>query len=121
MTLVKIDRALQRFPDGAEKPQVILITVDPERDTPEELAAYLETDAYPDGTIGLTGSPAQIKEAADNFIASYARVDQPDSTAGYTMDHTALVYLMDPDWKLKTFFDGEATDEKMATCLQELM
>lgn len=121
MTLVNIDRALAQLPDDVTPPKVLLISVDPERDTPEQLAKYLSVDAFPETAIGLTGTAAQLKAASDAFIAPYERIEQPDSAAGYTMDHTALIYLMDPDWKLASFFDETDTPDKMAACLGEIM
>ncbi len=118
-TLVTIDRALARMPDNVQKPRTILISIDPERDTSDALATYIATDAFPDDMVGLTGTPEEIKEAADVFKTGYVRVDEPESMAEYTMDHTSIVYLMDANWQLKTFFTHETTDESMATCLVE--
>lgn len=119
-TLVKISRALKRLED-TQRPQTILISVDSERDTPEELSRYLSLNAFPENTVGLTGNDEDIRSAANAFIADYTRVPQPDSAAEYTMDHTSLVYLMDENWKLKTFFNYTATDEDIANCLRELL
>jgi len=99
----------------------VLISVDPERDTPEELSKYLSLAAFPENTIGLTGSEEDLRAAADAFIADYSRVPLPDSEADYTMDHTSLVYLMDENWELKTFFDYSISDKDMATCLKALL
>ncbi|MEO1101978.1 MAG: SCO family protein [Pseudomonadota bacterium] len=121
MTLVTIDRALEQLPDSVEAPQTVLISVDPERDTPEALATYISTDAFPDDIIGLTGTPEQIRAAADVFFADYARIESPESVAEYTMDHTSLVYLMDENWSLKTFFTHENSAETMSACLSELL
>ena len=71
--------------------------------------------------MGLTGSEAEIRAAADAFKADYSRVEQPGSMAEYTMDHTSLLYLMDEDWKLKTFFTHEDTPDTIADCLQDVM
>ena len=120
ITLVKIKRALDRL-DEKKRPVPILISIDPERDTPEALSRYLSLEAYPANTIGLTGSKEEIRAAADAFIADYSRVPLPDSAAEYTMDHTALVYLMDENWKLKSFFNYTSSDAEMAACLDELL
>jgi len=117
-TLVMVSNAYDRLPDGIEPPQTLLISVDPERDTPEALARYVSLEAFPDNMLGLTGSDEEIRAAADAFIADYERIDQPESLADYTMDHTSLLYLMDEDWKLKTFF-AESDPESMAACLAE--
>lgn len=118
--LSTLGAAYRRLPEGETAPQTLLITVDPERDTPEALAAYVTTPAFPPGLVGLTGSAAEIRAAADHFKADYARIEQPESLADYTMDHTNLIYVMDENWKLKTFFTHEDTPETISACLAEL-
>lgn len=119
-TLVKIKNAYDRLPEGVEAPQTIFISVDPERDTPDALTRYLSLDAFPDNVVGLTGTPEQIRAVADEFIADYSRIEQPDSLADYTMDHTSLSYLMDENWELKTFFsDANTGPDEMAACITE--
>lgn len=120
LTLQTVAAAYKKLPEGIEHPQTLLITVDPERDTPEALATYLSSKAFPEGTLGLTGTEAEIRAAADAFKADYARIDQPDSLAGYTMDHTSLLYLMDENWQLKTFFTHQDTPDTIAACLQKV-
>jgi protein SCO1/2 len=121
MTLVSIARAYKMLPEGMAPPQTLLISVDPERDTPETLGQYVTTAAFPNNLIGLTGTPEQVRAAADSFIADYSRINDDSSSAGYTMDHTSLLYLMDEDWKLKTFFTHEDTSETIAACLAEVL
>lgn len=119
-TLSVIGSAMELLPEGAEKPRTLLISVDPEQDTPDALAQYVESNGFPDDLIGLTGSPDEIKTVADGFKTSYKKIETPDSTLGYTMDHLSILYLMDKDWKLKTFFTSEATPQDVAGCITEL-
>lgn len=119
-TLVAVNRAYEALPDTVAPPQTLLITVDPERDTPEALASYVSTAAFPDNLVGLTGTQAEISAAADVFIAQYERIETPDSLAEYTMDHTSLLYLMDENWQLKTFFaEADADPDYIAQCLTQ--
>lgn len=118
--LSTLGAAYRRLPEGETAPQTILISVDPERDTPEAMASYVQTGAFPPGLVGLTGSDAEIRAAADAFLADYQRIEQPESLAEYTMDHTNLIYVMDEDWKLKTFFTHEDTPDTISACLAEL-
>lgn len=119
-TLVAVNRAYDALPDDIEPPQTVLVSVDPERDTPDVLAQYVSTAAFPDNLIGLTGTPEQIEAAAEAFFAQYERIETPDSLAEYTMDHTSLLYLMDENWQLKTFFaEADADPEAMAQCLAQ--
>ena len=77
----------------------------------------LQNKAFPPGLQGLTGTETEVRAAADAFKADYSRVDQPDSMAEYTMDHTSLLYLMDENWQLKTFFTHQDTADTIAECL----
>ena len=77
--------------------QALFVSVDPERDTPEFLAEW--TKYLPDNLYAVTGSPGAVRRAADNYGVKYARVETT-STAGYTMSHTAELYLIDADGQL---------------------
>lgn len=79
--------------DLAAKIQPIFISIDPARDTPAVVGVW--TGAFGPRLLGLTGSAAQVKQAADAFAAYYRR--GADSAGGYLMDHSRVVYLMDPD------------------------
>jgi protein SCO1/2 len=118
MTLQTVAAAYRKLPEGTERPQTLLISVDPGRDTPEALATYVANKAFPEGLQGLTGTEAEIRAAADAFKADYSRVEQPGSLAEYTMDHTSLLYLMDEEWKLKTLYSsrGKKVDHDVHTC-----
>ena len=116
-TLNKLKHAIDNLPDDVEKPRTILISVDPERDTPEALKTYLSNEDFPAISAGLTGSEEQISEAAENFVAYYKRIDDDISAAGYTMSHSSLIYMMDKDWKLKTFFTHEARPDDITSCM----
>lgn len=119
-TLVALKNALRLLPDDLPKPRTILISVDPERDTPAALAQYVETTAFPENLTGLTGSADAIKGAAEAFFVGYEKVDLPESLAGYTISHTSLVYLMDPNWKMVSFFlSDENQPDQVASCLAE--
>ena len=121
-TLVAINNAYERLPEGMDHPQTLLISVDPERDTPEVLADYVSSNAFPDGLVGLTGTPEEIEAVANEFSAAFTRVETPESVAEYTMDHTSLIYVMDEDWKLATFFSETINNpDEIARCLSSIL
>jgi len=93
-TLQALDAARELMGDRGDDLQIVFITVDPERDTPEAMADYLQTASFPDGVIGLTGTPDQIRAAAAAYRVVYARRDLEGG--GYTMDHSLNIYLMNP-------------------------
>ncbi|MEP6263426.1 MAG: SCO family protein [Erythrobacter sp.] len=87
-------RGLDRFagdePELAAQIQPIFVSVDPERDTPEIVGEFAA--AFSDDLIGLTGTPEQVKSAADNFRVFYSRGEDTPG-GGYLVDHSAIVYL----------------------------
>lgn len=95
--VARMSRGLAQFtqsnPDEAAKIQPIFISVDPERDTPEVVGEF--ASAFSDELIGLTGTPEQVKEAADNFRVYFARGQDTDG-GGYLVDHSAITYLFGP-------------------------
>jgi protein SCO1/2 len=95
-TLVEAAAIMRRLGDRAEGVQPIFITVDPERDTPEVLATY--TAYFHPRIIGLTGSPALVERAAQNFNARYQKVTEPGAPPDrYHVDHSAGMHLLGPD------------------------
>jgi len=82
-------------PALARQVQPIFVTIDPARDTPEKVGEFAA--AFSPRLLGLTGSQAQVDQAAKAFAAYYARGKQ--SAGGYLMDHSRIAYLMDPDGK----------------------
>ncbi len=92
-TLAKLGTAVGGLGDRADRFQAVFITVDPERDTPTALKSYLSSPAFPKATRGLTGPPERIADAARAYHVFYQKVPQGSS---YSMDHSAVVYLMDP-------------------------
>jgi protein SCO1/2 len=95
--LAEVKRSLG--PDGARVIGVF-VTVDPERDTPELLKAYL-ANFGPD-IVGLRGNPEQIKEAAREFKVFFAKVPGKTETS-YTIDHTAGSYVFDAQGRIRLF------------------
>jgi cytochrome oxidase Cu insertion factor (SCO1/SenC/PrrC family) len=97
-----ISATLDRIGASAERIVPLFITVDPERDTPSQLAGYLKS--FDPRLIGLTGSPSEIETATRAYRVYVRKAPDPKSTAGYSMDHSALIYLMGPDGGYRTHF-----------------
>jgi protein SCO1/2 len=96
--------------------QVVFVTVDPERDTPDVLKAY--TTAFDESFLGLYGSPEETAALARDFKAYYKKVP---TGASYTMDHTALSYVYDPAGKLRVVLKHDQTAEQYAQDLRRLL
>jgi protein SCO1/2 len=100
-TLFDLTQALEQLGAAADKIQPIFITIDPLRDTPDAIGAYLEN--FHPAFIGLTGTRQQLA-AVERLYAVYAKAAGPEAKDGaYLVDHTALAYLMGPDGKFRTF------------------
>ncbi|PXX39989.1 protein SCO1/2 [Undibacterium pigrum] len=102
--------------DKAEQLQVIFITIDPERDTPELLAQYMK--AFDPGFLGLYGDMKKTQEVAADFKVFYQKVP---SGSSYTMDHTAITYVFDAQGKIRLALKHEQTAEQCAADLRALM
>ncbi|MCB0200906.1 MAG: SCO family protein [Anaerolineae bacterium] len=98
-TLAEARTILNDLGDDANDVEFLFVTVDPERDTPEKLAAY--TDAFHPGIIGLTGTPDQLASIYGEFGVHAERVEAPESALGYLMNHTSRMYLVDQDGNLR--------------------
>ncbi len=98
-TLLHMTQVLTALGNRAQHVQPLFVTVDPQRDTPEVLAEY--TKAFDSRILGLTGSPELIRRAADSFKVFYEKVQEPgDGPNVYTMNHTAGMFLLDPQGRL---------------------
>jgi len=99
--------------------QPLFITVDPARDTPGIVADY--ASAFHPKLIGLSGTQEQVEAAAKAWRVYYQKVEMPDSAVEYLIDHSAFIYLMDPDASLAAFFrHGEAATD-IAARLREIV
>jgi protein SCO1/2 len=98
ITLSELARALKRLGADAQRVQVVMITVDPERDTPEVLKQYVT--ALDPGFLGLTGDPQAIAETAREFKVFYQK--SPGATPqAYSVDHSSGTFVYDPAGRLR--------------------
>lgn len=107
-TMVEMAQVMQQLGPDAERVQVLFVTVDPERDTPQILAEYVP--AFHPSFIGLSGTPEQTEQTVKEFKAFYQKVPgkQPGS---YTVDHTAGSYVFDPQGRVRLFIrHGQGAD-----------
>lgn len=91
--------------------QPLFITIDPQRDTAEQLADYVSN--FHSSMVGLTGSAADIDAAAKTYRVYYAK-GTVDEDGAYLMDHSAFVYLIDPGGRYLTHFGPLTPPQEMA-------
>src|SRR5690348_13095547 len=96
---------------------VVFITVDPARDTPEVLKSYVASFDAP--IVALSGSGEQVAAAAKAYRVYYAK--HPRADGGYDMDHSAVIYVMDPQGRFTATFTPDTSGEAMAERLQKLL
>jgi protein SCO1/2 len=101
-----------------EQVQVVLVTVDPERDTPEVLADYLAH--FDSSFVGLTGTADQIAQAAEAF-GVYFNKGEGSAASGYVVDHTATVSVLDREGRLRLLFTFGTPAEDIAADLTQLL
>jgi protein SCO1/2 len=113
-TLFDISEVFRKLGPDADRAAALFITVDPERDTPETMKTYLSS--FDPHLRGLTGDAAAVDGAIKAYRAYAKKVPDPDG--GYTMDHTALVYLMDKDGRFVAPFNLKRRPEDSAADLR---
>lgn len=86
--------------DAGPGPRVVFVSIDPDRDTPEAMASYLRY--LPTAYVGLSGTPAQTRAVADAWGVQYAK--QATTSGDYAMAHTADVFLVDAQGRIRTTF-----------------
>ena len=119
-TLYTVGSAMTMLPDNVKPPMTAFVSVDPARDTPAALSQYIASNGFPSDIVGLTGTLEELEQVSNGFAAPFSRVEDADSAAGYLVDHMAIVYLMDENWKLATFFPVGERPESMAKCIAAL-
>ena len=111
-TFQVLGRAQKILGPKADNLQFLFVTVDPARDTPAVLGAYVKSGGFPTNVTGLTGTDAQIAAAAKVYRATYQKVPQKDGA--YVMAHTDIVYLMDPKGHFVAPLTGDMSPQQVA-------
>ena len=117
-TLIKAAEVKKQLGADGGKLQVLFVTVDPERDTPEVLSKYVP--AFDPSFIGLRGDANQIRQATREFKVFYQKVPNRDGSS-YTIDHTAASYIIDREGRLRLFVRHNQSVEEVVADLKQLM
>ncbi len=111
--------ALDKLGEKSKDLSALFITVDPERDTPEALGAYLKS--FHPQIIGLTGSAEDVGSAIRAYRVYAKKVRQENSAADYTVDHSSFFYLMDASGRYIKHFPHSVDADKLAAELQAVL
>lgn len=106
-TLLELTNRLKTLGTAADKLQVLFITADPERDTPEQLALYLQS--FDPRIVGLSGAREQVDGAITAFKVVAKKVELDGG--GYNVDHTASVFMMDSKGRFAGLIDYHENEE----------
>lgn len=95
-----LKRVMEKLGNNAEKVQVVFVSVDPERDTPNLMQRYLAS--FNPTFLGLNGDRAILEQAYKDYGVTVIRRDLPNSGLGYTIDHSGYIYAIDQvgNWRL---------------------
>ncbi|MGE0231963.1 MAG: SCO family protein [Flavobacteriaceae bacterium] len=116
-TLYELSAIFEELGDDADKLDVLFISVDPERDTPESMADYV--GSFGPQFTGLTGTKEEIDAVARNFKVYYRKV--PLEGGDYTIDHTAVVYMFNRKGEFVAPFNAKRPPEEAAAELRKLL
>jgi protein SCO1 len=122
LTLAHLRDVKQIVDPNGDQVQVVFVTIDPERDTPGIMHKYVGhfDQLFPQKFKGLSGTPAEIAAAAKPYNVKYEK-KETGSADGYSMAHTAEVYLIDPQFNWRMTFPFGVKAEEIAADLQTLM
>jgi protein SCO1/2 len=115
--LNEISLALDRLGLKRNEVGVVFITVDPERDTPDVLKSYVQSFDAP--IVALTGSPQEVAQAAKVYRVFYAK--HPRADGDYDMDHSAVIYVMNPEGRFTATFTPDSSADAIVQRLQKLI
>jgi protein SCO1/2 len=116
-SLFEMSEVLRAMGKDADKVNAVFISVDPERDTPATMKDYLSS--FDPHLEGLSGDPAETAKVITSYRVYAKKV--PTKDGDYTMDHTALIYLMDRDGRFVSPFNLKRTPEEAATDLKKYL
>jgi protein SCO1 len=117
-TMAELNQALESLGPQADQVQVLFVTVDPQRDTPERIQEYV--DHFNPEFIGLSGSEPELAKVWNDY-GVFRQVMEGTSAAGYLVDHTARVTLIDQQGNLRVSFPFDTPVEDVVHDLKLLL
>ena len=118
ITLAKLRGVISGLPaEVANRIDVLFVSVDPKRDTPDVLRSY--TDAFGARFIGLTGSKQQLDEVTRRYRTTYG-YGKPDDRGNYEVSHSSAVYAFDPEGRARLLIRNDDSPEAIAHDLTQL-
>ena len=117
-TLQSLAAVQKKLGDKGKNFQIVFVTIDPARDTPANLKAYLSSGGMPKDTIGLTGTQAQVDKIAKEYRTMIQRTGSGDT---YSFQHGTAVYLMDPHGIYNSAYTYDLGADTMTKLIKDAM
>ncbi|MBU1324381.1 MAG: SCO family protein [Alphaproteobacteria bacterium] len=114
-TLAMLEATQRELGRDGEDLQIVFVSVDPERDTPAALKDYLSSPGFPEGVIGLTGTPDQVAAVAKAYGAYFEKAGEGEN---YTMNHSLAIWLMGPDGASRLSLNHQLGPERTAQLIR---
>jgi protein SCO1/2 len=117
-TMTKLANVMQKLGPDAERVQVLMVALDPKRDTPEVLKQYVP--AFHPSFLGLRGDEAQTEAVAKEFKV-LRQLQAPDKNGFYSVDHSGGIYAYDPQGRLRLYISDQHSAEVIAQDIKALL
>ncbi|MGB3288645.1 MAG: SCO family protein [Burkholderiaceae bacterium] len=117
-TMAKLASVMEQLGSDAERVQVLMVTLDPKRDTPEILKKY--APAFHPSFLGLRGNEQQTESTAKEF-KTLRTLQSPDENGSYTVDHSGGTYAYDPHGRLRLYINDQHSVETIAKDIRALL
>lgn len=118
-TMSHLAEAMHLLGEDADDVEVVLVAVDPERDTPARVSRY--ASSFDDSFVGVTGTPEEIADVAERYGIFYQKTDSSLSDVGYLVDHTAAVTVLDRQGRTRLVWSFGVGGDEMAADLRHLI
>ncbi|RJF91997.1 SCO family protein [Noviherbaspirillum saxi] len=117
-TMVKLASVMEKLGKDAERVQVLMVTLDPKRDTPDVLKTYVPS--FHPSFLGLLGSEQQVENTVKEFKVIRA-IQTSDQNGFYTVDHSGGTYAFDPQGRLRLLISDSHSVDLIAQDLKSLL
>ncbi len=116
-SLAAITGALNQLaPEELAQVKTILVSVDPDRDTPKKLAEYVKF--FHPSMVGLTGSHEEIARVAKQYVVLYRKVEDPEAGEYYSVDHSSTTFVIGRDSVVRSFVQHGATPDEFVSAIR---
>lgn len=115
--LYSMSKAIDELGPDGEKVNLVFVTLDPERDTPEKLAQYISL--FHPRLVALTGTPGEIRSTANLYKVYFQKTKLGEGANDYTVDHSAFVYLLNPEGRYLGFYPPNTSPDRIAQIVRQ--